>query len=138
MALQASSTRCKLRHHLAMHHLGLPKFRAHPKQHAAPNASHNPDSCKHDAASKQHPPYAEVDAALEQIGAGRFQVLLLSCICLVWAGDAAEVMVLSFLGPAVRSRATALCVACICLVTVRSSSSCLIEQAAEFGLATHS
>jgi hypothetical protein len=42
-----------------------------------------------------------VDETLDHIGHGKFQVLLLSCISLVWAGDAAEVMVLSYLGPAV-------------------------------------
>jgi hypothetical protein len=49
---------------------------------------------------------AELDAALEAIGVGRSHALLatcvgLVCVGLVWAGDAAEVMVLSFLGPAV-------------------------------------
>jgi hypothetical protein len=43
----------------------------------------------------------ELDQALEKLGGGRFQLLLLSCICSVWAGAAAEVMVLTYLGPAV-------------------------------------
>lgn len=52
------------------------------------------------AQMKQHQ-YEDLDSALDEIGAGKFHILLLSCICLVWAGDAAEVMVLSYLGPAV-------------------------------------
>lgn len=37
---------------------------------------------------------------MEQTSGGKFAALLLASIGLVWAGDAAEVMVLSYLGPA--------------------------------------
>lgn len=63
------------------------------QQHLQPNAYQHHHS-------KQHA-FEQLDATLEQLGGGRFQLLLLSCICLFWAGDAAEVMVLSYLGPAV-------------------------------------
>ncbi|WIA08029.1 hypothetical protein OEZ85_007499 [Tetradesmus obliquus] len=41
-----------------------------------------------------------MEDALDAIGLGRFHVLLLLCVSLVWAGDAMEVMILSYLGPA--------------------------------------
>jgi hypothetical protein len=55
------------------------------------------------AAAKQqhHLSYHELEDALEQTNGSRFQAVLLASIGLVWAGDAAEVMVLSYLGPAV-------------------------------------
>jgi hypothetical protein len=113
-----------------MHSLTAPSGRVQHKSYAIMEQGRQPGSGKHPQGTKhlpyaevdealeqighgkfqvlllspqgtKHLPYAEVDEALEQIGHGKFQVLLLSCISLVWAGDAAEVMVLSYLGPAV-------------------------------------
>jgi hypothetical protein len=81
--------------------LALPKALPH----------HQPVITQHAHLSTQqskHQCYRELDSALNQLGGGKFQLLLLSCICLVWAGDAAEVMVLSYLGPAVSERRPAL------------------------------
>lgn len=83
-----------------MHSLTWQSGRIHHKSHAVRDQGRQPGSGEHSGGAKNLP-YAEVDEAIEQIGHGRFQVLLLSCISLVWAGDAAEVMVLSYLGPAV-------------------------------------
>lgn len=47
--------------------------------------------------------FSELDTALAAIGVGRSHALLLICIALLWAGDAAEVMALSYLSPAVSS-----------------------------------
>ncbi|KAF6259151.1 major facilitator superfamily domain-containing protein [Scenedesmus sp. NREL 46B-D3] len=41
-----------------------------------------------------------MEQAIDAIGLGRFHVFLLLCVSLIWAGDAMEVMILSYLGPA--------------------------------------
>jgi hypothetical protein len=42
-----------------------------------------------------------VDAAIEEVGFGKMQLLLLLYTGLAWFADAMEVMILSYLGPAV-------------------------------------
>lgn len=67
--------------------------------HAAAEQHHvNAASTPH---ASKHAQFEELDAALAGSSGGRFHLLLLSCICCCWAGDAAEVMVLSYLSPAV-------------------------------------
>lgn len=73
-----------------------------PRRAAASPRSPQSAQNHHQPPEKQHHlAYHELEDALEQIGGGRFQALLLASIGLVWAGDAAEAMVLSYLGPAV-------------------------------------
>jgi hypothetical protein len=42
-----------------------------------------------------------VDEAIETIGFGKFQLAMLAYTGLVWLADAAEMILLSFIGPAV-------------------------------------
>lgn len=79
-------------------HPACPMFARRGTPPRSPHSARN----HHQPPDKQHHlDFHGLEDALEQIGAGRFQTLLLASIGLVWAGDAAEVMVLSYLGPAV-------------------------------------
>ena len=59
------------------------------------------------ATTSQHPtvgpePTWTVDEAIDEIGFGPFQLVMLCVTGLAWMGDAMEMMLLSFLGPAAR------------------------------------
>ena len=53
------------------------------------------------ATQAQHPTWT-VDEAIDDIGFGPYQLVMLCVTGLAWMGDAMEMMLLSFLGPAAR------------------------------------